>query len=77
MWLRILVIAVLALAAVYAAAVAYGASRWTASTQELRARLDAARSDRRPQTVDVREIEDLPAPVQRYFRTAVFLCRIW
>jgi|GEM_PF-3881289 len=44
MWLRILVVVVLALAAIYAAAFAYGASLWKANTQELRARLDSARS---------------------------------
>jgi hypothetical protein len=71
MWLRILVIAVLALAVVYALAFAYGASRWKANTQELRARLDSARSQVRPQTVDFREIESLPAPVQRHFRTVL------
>jgi len=43
----------------------------TAGTQDLRARLDAARVPVRPQTVDFRELEGLPAPVQRYFR-AVF-----
>jgi hypothetical protein len=37
----------------------------------LRARLDAARVPVRPQTVDFRELEGLPAPVQRYFRTVL------
>jgi hypothetical protein len=46
----------------------YGAYRWNSETQELRARLDAARTPVRPQTVDFRQLEDLPAPVRRYFR---------
>jgi len=46
----------------------YGAYRWNAGTQELRARLDAARVPVRPQIVDFRELEGLPAPAQRYFR---------
>jgi len=46
----------------------YGAYRWNSETQELRARLEAARSPVRIQTVDFRELEDLPAPVRRYFR---------
>lgn len=71
MWLRILVIVVLALAAIYTAAFAYGAARWKANTQVLRARLESARSQARQQTVDFREIEDLPAPVQRYFRAVL------
>jgi hypothetical protein len=46
----------------------YGAYRWNTETQELRARLDTARVPVRPQTVDFQVLEDLPAPVQRYFR---------
>ena len=49
----------------------YGAYRWNSETQELRARLDAARAPVRPQTVDFRELEGLPAPVQRYFRAVL------
>ena len=45
----------------------YGAYRWGSETQELRARLDTARAPVRPQTVDFRELEGLPAPVKRYF----------
>ncbi len=71
MWLRILVIVMLALAALYAAAFAYGAARWKANTRELRARLDSARSPVRQKTVDFSELEDLPAPVQRYFRAVL------
>ncbi|MFP4173899.1 MAG: DUF6920 family protein [Candidatus Hydrogenedentota bacterium] len=71
MWPGILVIAVLALAGIYAAAFAYGAARWRANTQALRARLDAARSPIRQQTVDFGELEGLPIPVQRYFRTVL------
>jgi hypothetical protein len=49
----------------------YGAYRWNAETQELRARLDASRAPVRPQKVDFRELEGLPAPVRRYFRTVL------
>jgi hypothetical protein len=49
----------------------YGAHRWNSETQELRARLDKAREPVRPQTVDFRELEGLPAPVQRYFRAVL------
>jgi hypothetical protein len=49
----------------------YGAYRWNNETQELRARLNAARVPIRPQTVDFRELEGLPAPVQRYFRAVL------
>jgi hypothetical protein len=49
----------------------YGAYRWNTETQQLRARLDAARVSIRPQTVDFRELEGLPAPVQRYFHAVL------
>jgi hypothetical protein len=49
----------------------YGAYRWSSETQNLRARLEAAREPVRPQTVDFRELEGLPAPVGRYFRTVL------
>ena len=66
--LKALITIALALAAVLVGAWLYGAYRWSAGTHELRARLDAARVPVRPQTVDFRELEGLPASVQRYFR---------
>src|SRR5215216_7590512 len=69
--LRALITIALALAAVLVGAWLYGAYRWSAGTQDLRARLDAARVPVRPQIVDFRELEGLPAPVQRYFRTVL------
>ena len=71
MWLRILIIIVLALAALYAAAFAYGAARWKSNTRALRARLDSARTPIRQQRVDFSELDGLPAPVQRYFRAVL------
>ena len=69
--LKALITIVLALAAVLVSAWLYGAYRWNAGSQELRARLDSARVPVRPQTVDFRELEGLPAPVQRYFRVVL------
>ena len=69
--LRVPIIIVLALVTILKGARLYGAYRWNAGTQELRARLDAARAPVRPKTVDFRELEGLPAPVQRYFRTVL------
>lgn len=55
---------------------AYRAQRWSASTQALERKLDAARldgGDAAPasQRYDAHELEGLPAPVQRYFRTVL------
>lgn len=49
----------------------YGSRRWHTRTRGLRARLEAARASLRPEAVDFRELEGLPAPVQRYFRAAL------
>jgi hypothetical protein len=69
--LRAFITAVLALAVVLVGVWLYGVYRWNVGTKELRARLDAARVPVRPQTVDFRELEGLPAPVERYFRLAL------
>src|SRR3712207_7425763 len=60
--LRALILIVLVLVAVVVGAWLYGAYRLNSETQDLRARLDAARVPIRPQTVDLRELEGLPAP---------------
>ena len=55
---------------------AYGSKRWTDATLTLTRGLDAARIDARvnpppPTRYDSRELEGLPAPVQRYFRAVL------
>jgi hypothetical protein len=64
------------LAVAVVALTAHGAKRWNNTTQTLTRRLDAARlgdqtQPRRPYHYDSRELEGLPAPVQRYFRAAL------
>ena len=49
----------------------YGTHRWNSETEELRARLEAAREPVRPRTVDFGGLKGLPAPVGRYFRTVI------
>jgi hypothetical protein len=66
--LKIVIIVVSVAVAAVAAVVVYGALRWEAGTRELRARLEAARIPVKPEFVAFRELEGLPAPVQRYFR---------
>ena len=66
--IRVIIGALLLVAVLFAGARLYGAHRWSASTQQSRARLDAAREPVWPRTVDFRELEGLPAPVERYFR---------
>lgn len=66
---------VLALAAV--GLTAFGDHRWAAEMAALQARLEAGRMDGKqdtgsaPTRYDARELEGLPAPVQRYFRAVL------
>jgi len=48
-----------------------GSSRWQASTQAQMALLEAARVPAPARRYDAREIDSLPAPVQRYFRAVL------
>ncbi|MBL0124795.1 MAG: hypothetical protein IPP88_19455 [Betaproteobacteria bacterium] len=69
-----LVLCLLAVAAV--GLMAYGSSRWADRTRMLIGMLEAARIDGKSQSpsptrFDSRELAGLPAPVQRYFRTAL------
>ena len=68
---------VLCLLAVAAAGLrAYGARRWGDGIQTLQTSLEAGRLDGKkdgtsPTQYDARELDGLPAPVQRYFRTVL------
>jgi hypothetical protein len=68
---RVLIVVLAVDCILFVGARLFGAYRWDAGTQELRARLDASREPVRPQSVDFRELEGLPAPVERYFRAAL------
>ena len=59
------------LAAAAAGLTALGSWRWREATRALVARLDAARRAPAVTRYDEREIESLPAPVQRYFRAVL------
>jgi hypothetical protein len=50
---------------------AYGAARWANSTRRLLASLEDARVPIPATRYDARELEGLPAPVQRYFRAVL------
>ena len=73
LWL-LLVLCSLALAALGLSA--YGARKWADATQTLTGKLEAGRIDQKaqlpaPTRYDARELEGLPAPVQRYFRAVL------
>ena len=65
LWVAVLVtVASLALAG-------YGTARWNAATTQLLNRLDAAQLSSAPQFFNAAELEGLPAPVKRYFKTTL------
>jgi len=72
LWLGV---ALCLLAAAAAGLSAHGAKRWADTTRTLARKLEAARLDDKlrppPARFDPRELEGLPAPVQRYFRAAL------
>ncbi len=68
---KTILLIVFVLAVAVTAAALYGKYRWESLTRELRVELEAGRRPVEPKTFDAREIEGLPAPVQRYFRKAL------
>jgi hypothetical protein len=48
-----------------------GRRRWESGTRQLRGRLEAARASIATQSFSREQLEALPAPVQRYFRTVL------
>ena len=64
-------VVVAGLGVTYAAASAFGAWRWAAATSDLVARLTAGRADPAISRYHAAGLAGLPAPVQRYFRTAL------
>jgi hypothetical protein len=70
-WIKWLSLVLVALALLLVAISAYGSRQWTQGTQALLSRLETARVPPLPTRYDAREIEGLPPPVQRYFRTAL------
>ena len=51
--------------------VAFGKARWRTATQAQVAKLESARTPAPADRYDAREIDGLPAPVQRYFRAVL------
>lgn len=66
--MKIAVFVLVALAAAALALKAWGGQRHAQETRSLRQVMEAGRVTPVPQQVDLRELDGLPAPVQRYFR---------
>ena len=72
-----LVVGAVVLACVAVGLTVWGDHRWSGGVKDMQARLEAGRLDGRPgkhslpTRYDARELEGLPAPVQRYFRAVL------
>ena len=70
-WIAWSALAVGASAVALVGLAASGASRWADSTRALLKQLEATRLSETTFRYDIRELEGLPAPVQRYFRAVL------
>ena len=70
-WIKWLGLVVATLSVLVVGLMAYGSWRWNEGSTALLTRLEAARVPHAVARYDAREIEGLPAPVQRYFRAAL------
>ncbi len=70
-WMKWLWLVVATLAVLAVGLAAYGSWRWNQGSAAFLARLEATRQPHAVTRYDAREIEGLPAPVQRYFQAAL------
>ena len=70
-WMKWLGLLVATLTVLVMGLAAYGSWRWKEASAALLARLEAARVPHGVVRYDRRELDGLPAPVQRYFRAAL------
>jgi hypothetical protein len=71
MWIKVLSVTFALLVFAVLAIYFYGRYRWRTETDAMRTRMQAAKRAHAVRTYDVRELDALPAPVQRYFRAAL------
>jgi hypothetical protein len=71
LWITGLIVAIGALAVAALVLIAYGNARWAEATRALLGRLEVARLPPTASHYDARELEGLPAPVQRYFHAVL------
>lgn len=71
MWLKTITLVVVTLIVGIVCAGIYGSLHWQSDTEKLRSRVEAGRAPVVPATYSPRELDGLPAPVQRYFRAVL------
>lgn len=68
---KIILFVILGLTAIIAVALVYGSNRWQSATNEMHAKLEAARLPIGAKKYGPDDLIGLPAPVQRYFRAVL------
>ncbi len=68
---KVIGVALVVLAFVITGAILYGTNCWQSDTRELHTKIEAALVPITRKSYDPRELEGLPAPVQRYFRAVL------
>jgi hypothetical protein len=68
MWIKSIVIITILTIVLFGIASFYGKYQWQLGTDKLRAKLTGGRQTINPKTYDLRELEGLPTPVQRFFQ---------
>jgi hypothetical protein len=71
MWIKWIAIIGVLIAVSFGIAAIYSSYRWQSDTDRLRAKLTNGRRTIKPQIYDQKEIEGLPDPVQRFFKTVL------
>ena len=71
MWLKSVVIITVSVIVLFGIVSLYGRYQWQSETERLRAQLTNGKQTINPKTYDLKELEGLPDPVQRFFRVVL------
>ena len=71
MWMKSIVIITVSIIVLFGIVSLYGKYQWQSETDRLHAQLTNGRQPINPKTYDSKELEGLPAPVQRFFRAVL------
>lgn len=71
MWIKWIALVCILVVVCIGLATIYGKFRWQSDTDRLRAKLTSGQRTIKPKIYDQKELEGLPAPVQRFFRTVI------
>jgi hypothetical protein len=71
MWIKSIVIITVSVIVLFGIASLSGKYQWQLETDRLRDRLTNGKQTINPKTYDLKEVESLPTPVQRYFQTVL------